>query len=119
MNDKVKLGVALALLVGSGIWLSMYYATKSKPGDPVEHTQPLACAACGAAYAGDAGVLPTTCQKCSKKEAYRALKCLGCKAIFPLVRASESFGDQAAVKCTKCGKSKYTTEVSPNDLQSP
>jgi DNA-directed RNA polymerase subunit RPC12/RpoP len=118
VNDKVKIGVALLLLVGAGAWLSFYYGTKPKPGEPVRVVQPLACAACSAAYAGEAGGLPAVCEKCGKKEAYRALKCRGCNAIFPLVRASDSFAGQSDIKCTKCGKSSFS-EVSPNDLQKP
>lgn len=116
VSDKVKVGVALLLLVGSGVWMAYYYTSKPVAGDTVEHTQPLACAACGAAYAGEAGTLPATCEKCGKKEAYRALKCRGCNAIFPLIRSAEAFVEKAGIKCNKCGKSNFT-EVSPNDLK--
>ncbi|MBI5865531.1 MAG: hypothetical protein HZB38_13695 [Planctomycetes bacterium] len=119
VGEKVKLGVGLLLLAGCGVWLSFYYGTKPKPGEPVAHLQPLACAACGAAYAGEAGALPTKCQKCGKNEAYRALKCRNCNTLFPLVRAEGSFADKAGVKCTKCGKSSFTTEISSDELQKP
>lgn len=119
MNDKAKGGVALFLLIGCGIWLTSYFTMKPKPGQTVTHTQPLVCAACGQAYVEEAGELPAVCTKCGKKEAYRALKCLECKALFPLVRASESFGGQTPIQCTKCGKSKFTSEISPNDIHAP
>ena len=116
MNDTVKLGAAFLVLLGCGLWLTYYYGTKPEKGETVAHMQPLACAACGAVYAAEAGEPPVECAKCRKKEAYRAVKCLSCKAIFPLVRTSGSFSQPGGTKCTKCGKSKYTDEVTPNDI---
>ena len=115
MNQTVKLVVAFIVLLGCGLWLTYYYGTKAKKGEPVENLQPLACASCGAVFAKEAGQLPVDCIKCGKKDAHRALKCRECKAVFPYIRTAENFGQAGGVKCNKCGKSKFT-EVSPDDI---
>lgn len=115
MKDGAKLGAAFLLLLGCGLWLSYYYGTKPKKGEPVANLQPLACAACEAVFAAEAGELPIACIKCGKKEAHRAIKCRDCKAISPLVRTPESFVAPGGTKCRKCGKSRFT-EVSPDDI---
>jgi DNA-directed RNA polymerase subunit RPC12/RpoP len=116
VNEKTKLGAAFLVLLGCGLWLSYYYGTKPKKGESVANMQPLACASCGAVFATEAGELPVECAKCGKKDAHRALKCNECKTIFPLVRSAESFVQPAGTKCTKCGKSNFTAEVSPDDI---
>ena len=115
MKDGVKLGAAFLVLLGCGLWLSYYYGSKPKKGETVAHMQPLACAACGAVFAMEAGDPPVTCIKCGKKDAHLALKCRECKNIYPFVRTAENFGQPGSTKCNKCGKSKFT-EVSPDDI---
>lgn len=120
MNPTFKVVACLAVIAGCASWLFYYQASQPAPGEPVRHRAPVSCASCGQAYDGFLGAEPSKCVKCGEKSAWRALKCTnkGCGAIFPRIKdgSADEDGREPVNKCTKCGKSWYTAELTLEDL---
>jgi predicted RNA-binding Zn-ribbon protein involved in translation (DUF1610 family) len=117
MKQVVPILAILVIIVCAGYMFTSYGPGAPKAGEAEPSMQPLACNACGKAYAIKTNKMPSKCHYCGKMEAWRAAKCLECKAIFPQV----GFGTQNKLggekfKCTKCGKARYG-EVSGAEIE--
>ncbi len=119
MSSTVKLSVAIVLLLGSGAWLAYYFKSQPKPGDSVEHLQPLACANCHYAWKATVGDPPVKCPKCGQLQGYRAAKCADpkCGAVTPVIRSSNRSdpGSKTPPSCYKCGGTRLV-EVPPDAI---
>ena len=121
MKNPAVTVILILVIVGSLSWLTWFYASQPEPGEPIAHMMPVACDACGAAYGAMVGKQPAKCIKCGKKAAWRAFKCLNadCKTIFPYKGAGKSIEDQPPAQCPKCGGSRCTPEISPDEIEMP
>lgn len=119
MSNAVKLSLAIALLVGSGMWLTYYFSSLPKPGATVAHLQPLTCAACHHSWMAEVGDPPFRCAKCSQMTGHRAAKCGNseCGAITPLVRTGprSEAAKSPPSECYKC-KGKRLIEVPVGEI---
>lgn len=107
--QALKLGLAILVILGCGLYLTYWQANKPQPGAEVPNLKPLMCAACGEKYIARVGDEPVACRKCGAKSVWRAQECLKCKEIFPKVRNDAAGSDnQAPVACPKCGSTQMT-----------
>lgn len=106
----------IAFILGCGLWLFYWNASKPAPGETVAHMQPLACASCGKAYADKVGDPPVECRFCGERAVWRAQKCAKCDAVFPMIRQGATEGaKREGVACTKCGSTRFGDPL-PEDL---
>lgn len=116
MDSSAKTVVILVLLVGVIAAASYFAVRRSKPDEEkLGYTAVLMCANpdCKRQYEGRivAGTPPPfVCKYCGKKTAYRAMKCLDCSAIFPLVVQEDPTKPESeeirTQECPECG-SRY------------
>ena len=109
--------LALVVIVGSLVFLVSYYRSQPEPGQTVLHKAPVACEACGEAYAGMIGDVPAKCHYCGEQAAWHARQCVKCDAIIPVVGGS-SFGAAEPLRCPKCGSTR-SKEVPADAIKEP
>jgi hypothetical protein len=119
---KTWIVVTLLALVtaAAGVRLLWFYASKPETGEPIAHQMPVACDACGRAYAAKVGRQPAKCRFCGEVRVWRAQKCYAedCGAIFPIVRGIDEPAASDSPRCPRCG-SYRVGQVQPDDITQP
>lgn len=125
MNSTAKTIITLVLLVGVIAAASYFAVKRSKPDEEkLGYTAVLMCSnpECGKAYEGRivAGTPPPfVCKYCGKKTAYRAMRCVDCGTIFPLIVQEDPTKPESeeirTQECPECGSIDF--EIVPTKAE--
>jgi DNA-directed RNA polymerase subunit RPC12/RpoP len=118
MRSAALTALLIIVIIAAGVRLVWYFGSRPKPGEPVAHLMPVACAACGETYADTIGSQPAKCRFCGAKAVWRAVQCRDCGTVFPLIRDPSQPDPTDLGRCPKCG-SRRTGEVDPDAIREP
>lgn len=117
MNSTAKTIIILVVLVGVIAAFSYLAVKRSKPDEEeLGYTAVLMCANpdCQKQYEGRvvAGTPPPfVCKYCGKKTAYRAMRCLDCDSVFPLIVQEDPTKPESeeirTQECPECGSTYF------------
>lgn len=120
MKSVVPVTVLLLVIVAAGVRLLWFYGSRPEAGEPIPHFMPVACEACGQAYAATVGRQPAKCRYCAETAVWRAQKCFAekCGVIFAVVRGQDQPLESELRRCPKCGSARVG-EVPDDEVAEP